>query len=1438
MAMTSQEKFRVLADQIKISNQLDKEILEKGELTRIDVSNKNRSWEFQITLPYFLSNEDYLIFTHAIKEEFKDIAHVDWHFTIQNTSNQDEYVIKYFGHCIEHTALSPKVKGQLKQKRLIMSGNVLKIMTSNDIERNHFDKVCNGSLVKAFQKCGFDIDKVIFETDDSNRDEDLASLEAHIQEEDQQSAKEATEKIEKIKAEKAKQQDNNGSSVEKCQIGKPIHVENIKPIETIIEEEFKVAIEGVIFDINIKELKSGRHIVELKVTDYTDSLVLKMFTRKNKDDLNHFKALSVGKWVRAQGRIEEDTFVRDLVMMMSDIEEIKKTPKQDKAEEKRVEFHLHSSMSQMDGIPNISAYVNQAAAWGHKAIAVTDHNVVQAFPDAHSAAEKNGIKMIYGMEGMLVDDGVPIAYKPTDRNLKDATYVVFDVETTGLSNQYDQIIELAAVKVKDGEIIDKFERFSNPHEKLSETIINLTHITDDMLVDAPEIEEVLTEFKEWVGDAIFVAHNASFDMGFIDTGYERLGFGPSTNGVIDTLELSRTINTEYGKHGLNFLAKKYGVELTQHHRAIYDTEATAYIFIKMVQQMKELGVANHKDINKKLSNEDAYKRARPTHVTLIVQNQDGLKNLFKIVSASLVKYYYRTPRIPRSLLNEYREGILVGTACDEGELFTAVMQRDQSEVEKIAKYYDFIEVQPPKLYQDLIDRELIRDTETLYEIYDRILKAGESTGIPVIATGNAHYLFEHDAIARKILIASQPGNPLNRSTLPEAHFRTTDEMLDEFHFLGEDKAYDIVVKNTNELADRIEKVIPIKDQLFTPRMEGANEEIRELSYTNAKKLYGDDLPQIVIDRLEKELDSIIGNGFSVIYLISQRLVKKSLDDGYLVGSRGSVGSSFVATMTEITEVNPLPPHYICPHCKTSEFFDDGSVGSGFDLPDKTCETCGGELIKEGQDIPFETFLGFKGDKVPDIDLNFSGEYQPHAHNYTKVLFGEDKVFRAGTIGTVAEKTAFGFVKGYLNDQGIHKRGAEIDRLVKGCTGVKRTTGQHPGGIIVVPDYMDIYDFTPIQYPADDQSAPWMTTHFDFHSIHDNVLKLDILGHDDPTMIRMLQDLSGIDPKTIPVDDKETMQIFSSPASLGVTEEDILCKTGTFGVPEFGTGFVRQMLEDTKPTTFSELVQISGLSHGTDVWLGNAQELIRSGICDLSSVIGCRDDIMVYLMYAGLEPSMAFKTMESVRKGKGLTDEMINAMKANDVPDWYLDSCLKIKYMFPKAHAAAYVLMAVRIAYFKVHHPLYYYAAYFTIRASDFDLITMIKDKESIKNTVKDMYSRYMDLGKKEKDVLTVLEIMNEMAHRGFKMQPISLEKSQAFDFIIEDDTLIPPFIAVPGLGENVAKRIVEAREDGPFLSKEDLNKKAGLSQKIIEYLDDLGSLPDLPDKAQLSIFDM
>lgn len=1435
MTLTQNEKFKVLLKQLSIADIFEINHLDKATLNRIDISKAERKWHMYINFEQHIPYQMFNLLQVKMKEHFAHIADVTFEVKINDDALFNTIIQEYIPYAIDQTSMSPSLKGQLKNKKVSFSGDVIKFQVVNEIEQQHFDKACNGKLKQAFQQAGFNVKNIIFEISDDDHIRELASLEAHIQEEEAQSNALIREKMvqrEKQKVEMASEE------ITHCAIGKKIQVETIKPISSIIEEEFKVALEGVIFDIEIKALKSGRHIVQLKITDYTDSLILKMFTRKGKNDLEHLSSLKVGDWVRAQGRIEQDTFIRDLVMMMSDIEKINKQAKTDKAENKRVEFHLHTAMSQMDGITHISRYVDQAAEWGHKAIAITDHNGCQGFPDAHAAASKAGIKMIYGIEGMLVDDGVAISYKPQDIDLKSATYVVFDVETTGLSSQYDKIIELAAVKVQNGEIIDKFERFSNPGERLNETIKNLTGITDDMLVDAPPVEEVLNDFRAFVGDAIYVTHNASFDMGFIDTGFERLGYGATTNAVIDTLELSRTINTEMGKHGLNFLAKKYGVELTQHHRAIYDAETTAHIFVKMLKQIENLGVTKHNEIDAKLSNQDAYKRARPMHVTLIVQNQTGLKNLFKIVSESMVNYFYRTPRIPRSLLTENREGILVGSACDNGEVFTAVMQKDQEEVERIAKFYDFLEVQPKALYAHLLERDLIRDNETMEEIYERILSVGEKLNIPVIATGNAHYLYEHEKPAREILIASNPGNPLNRQKLPDAHFRTTDEMLDDFHFLGDDKAFEIVVTNTNQLADSIDTVVPIRDELYTPTIEGANEEIREMSYNRARSIYGDDLPEIVVARLEKELDSIIGNGFAVIYLISQKLVKKSLDDGYLVGSRGSVGSSFVATMTEITEVNPLPPHYICPKCKSSHFFEDGSVASGFDLPDKNCPECDVPYIKEGQDIPFETFLGFKGDKVPDIDLNFSGEYQPIAHNYTKVLFGEDKVFRAGTIGTVAEKTAFGYVKGFLNDAGIHKRGAEIDRLVKSCTGVKRTTGQHPGGIIVVPENMDIYDFTPIQYPADDQSSAWRTTHFDFHSIHDNLLKLDILGHDDPTMIRMLQDLSGMDPKTIPVDDKETMKIFSSPESLGVTEDDILCNTGTLGVPEFGTGFVRQMLEDTKPSTFSELVQISGLSHGTDVWLGNAQELIRSGTCDLSSVIGCRDDIMVYLMYAGLEPSLAFKIMEFVRKGRGLTEEFETAMRENNVPEWYLDSCKKIKYMFPKAHAAAYVLMAVRIAYFKVHHPLFYYASYFTVRASDFDLLTMVKDKHTIKATVKDYYSRYHDLGKKEKDVLTVLEITNEMAQRGFKVLPISLEKSTAFEFIIEGDTLIPPFISVPGLGENVARRIVAARAEGPFLSKEELNKKAGVSQKIIDYLDELGSLNDMPDKAQLSIFDL
>ncbi len=1126
-------------------------------------------------------------------------------------------------------------------------------------------------------------------------------------------------------------------------------------------------------------------------------------------------------------------------MIGNDINEITPPSRKDTAPEgeKRVELHLHTPMSQMDAVTSVSTLISQAKKWGHKAIAVTDHAGAQSFPEAFNAGKKNDIKILYGVEANLVDDGVPIAYNSAHRKLEDDTFVVFDVETTGLSAVYDTIIELAGVKIQNGEIVDRFESFANPHHPLSATIINLTGITDDLLVNAPEVEAVLKRFHTWIGDSVLVAHNASFDMGFLNVGFKKIGLPKADNPVIDTLELGRFLFPEMKNHRLNTLAKKLNVELTQHHRAIYDAEATGYILIKMLKDASEKGIEFHDQLNDNMGKGNAYQRSRPHHCILMVQNDTGLKNLFKLVSISHMHYFYRVPRIPRSILEKYREGILVGSACDKGEVFEGMMQKSPEEVEKIAGFYDYLEVHPKAVYQPLIEMEFIKNEKSLEEIIENIVNLGEKLDIPVVATGNVHYLNPNDKIYRKILINSQGGaNPLNRHELPDVHFRTTNEMLDAFAFLGEEKAKEIVVHNTNKIADMIDNVKTIKDDLYTPKVEGAEDEMRNLSYTMARKIYGDPLPEIVEARLEKELASIIGNGFSVIYLISHKLVKKSLDDGYLVGSRGSVGSSFVATMTEITEVNPLPPHYVCPECKHSEFFNDGSVGSGFDLPNKECPQCGAQYKKDGHDIPFETFLGFKGDKVPDIDLNFSGEYQARAHDFTKVLFGEDNVYRAGTIGTVADKTAFGYVKAYQNDRNLQIRGAEIERLASGCTGVKRTTGQHPGGIIVIPDYMDVYDFTPIQFPADDRNSEWRTTHFDFHSIDNNVLKLDILGHDDPTMIRMLQDLSGIDPKTIPVDDPETMKIFTGPEPLGVTAEQINCKTGTLGVPEFGTRFVRQMLEDTKPTTFSELLQISGLSHGTDVWLGNAQELIQNNICTLKEVIGCRDDIMVYLIYQGLESSFAFKIMESVRKGKGLTEEMEAEMRKNDVPEWYIDSCKKIKYMFPKAHAAAYVLMAVRIAYFKVHHPLWYYAAYFTVRAEDFDVEAMTKGPAAIRSVVDEINGKGLDASTKEKNLLTVLELALEMTERGFSFQKIDLYRSSANEFIIDGNSLIPPFNSIPGLGTNAAFNIVKARENGEFLSKEDLQQRGKVSKTIMEYLDNQGCLESMPDQNQLSLF--
>ncbi|MFC0229900.1 PolC-type DNA polymerase III [Bhargavaea ullalensis] len=1407
-------------------------------LERLDVHKKSRVWHFRVTLKRILPVTVFSEFRKRIDATFSPVARVLLDIRAEEPAADEKLVQGYWPFVLEELPdMSPPVRARLSGQLPSWNGQSLQLTCGSELELQTMKGKYARILAEVYAGFGFapvPVEFVLGEEDEGAEEERKKFLEQRRAEEEALASR-ALADLQKREKEKKE----SGKPSGPFSIGLPIKPdEPITGIRLIQDEERRVTIEGVVFDVEIRELRSGRSLLTAKVTDYTDSIQVKMFSR-DKEDAEAMTGLKKGAWVRARGSIQNDTFVRDLIMMAQDIMEITPAIRKDTAPEdrKRIELHAHSNMSQMDAVVSAGEIVAQAAKWGHPAVAITDHANVQGFPDAYTAGQKHGIKVIFGLEANIVNDGVPVAYEEVDRNLDDAEYIVFDVETTGLSAVYDKIIELAAVRVKDGEIIDTFESFSDPGHPLSATTIDLTGITDDMVRGTPQIEEVARRFHEWAGTGILVAHNASFDMGFLYEAYKKAGIEERSHPVIDTLELARMLHPELKNHRLNTLCKKFGIDLTQHHRAIYDCEATGHLLVHLLKEAEELGIKNHNEFNLHIGGGDAYKRARPSHCTILVKNQTGLKNLFKLVSSSHTETYYRVPRIPRSVLQRHREGLLIGSGCDKGEVFEGLMQKPLDEVEEIAKFYDYLEVHPKPVYAHLIELELVRDEWNLEDIIRKMMKLGKKTGLPVVATGNVHYIEDHQAAYRKILIGSQGGaNPLNRHSLPDVHFRTTDEMLEEFAFLGEEKAEEIVIDNPRWVAEQIGEVQVIKDELFTPVIEGADDEVRDLTYTMAHSIYGEKLPEIVTERLEKELKSIIGHGFGVIYLISHKLVKKSLDDGYLVGSRGSVGSSLVATMMEITEVNPLPPHYVCPSCKKSEFITDGSIGSGFDLPRKDCGDCGVPMTKDGHDIPFETFLGFKGDKVPDIDLNFSGEYQPRAHNYTKELFGEDYVYRAGTIGTVAEKTAYGYVRGYMNDNNLTIRGAEIDRLVQGCSGVKRNTGQHPGGIIVVPDTMDIYDFTPIQYPADDQESPWKTTHFDFHSIHDNLLKLDILGHDDPTVIRMLQDLSGMDPKTIPTDDPEVMKIFSGPESLGVTEEQIRCKTGTLGIPEFGTRFVRQMLEDTRPSTFSELVQISGLSHGTDVWLGNAQELIHNKTCVLSEVIGCRDDIMVYLIYQGLEPSLAFKIMESVRKGKGLTPEFESEMKKQGVPDWYIDSCKKIKYMFPKAHAAAYVLMAVRIAWFKVHRPLLYYAAYFTVRASDFDLIGMNKGSATIRAKIDEIEAKGLDASPKEKSLLTVLELALEMCERGFRFAKVDLYKSKATEFVIEGDALIPPFNAVPGLGNNVARQIVEARAEGEFLSKEDLQQRGRVSRAIIDYMDELGCLEGMPEANQLSLF--
>ena len=1457
--------FEILMNQLGIPAEIrNHEAFSQAEIEQVIVHKQSNIWEFRFVFENILPFELFLALKKGLKEEFSKTGNQAT-FEIK-TKGQDfsrELLQAYYQEAFSDGPCSSQgFRTMYQDFQVRFENDQLIIEASEAADTEHFRKNHLPNLSKQLELFGFPKFSCHLE-----KNEDLTKEEQEAFHSENQMIVQAAND-ETLRAMEQLEQMVPPPPVEdkpvfdfqaKKAAAKPkLDKAEITPMIEVNTEENRLVFEGVVFDVEQKVTRTGRVLINFKMTDYTSSFSMQKWV-KNEEEAQKFDMIKKNSWLRVRGNVEVNNFTRDLTMNVQDVQEVVHYERKDLMPEgeRRVEFHAHTNMSTMDALPEVEEIVGTAAKWGHKAVAITDHGNVQSFPHGYKAAKKAGIQLIYGMEANIVEDRVPIVYNEVEMDLSEATYVVFDVETTGLSAIYNDLIQVAASKMYKGNIIAEFDEFINPGHPLSAFTTELTGITDDHVKNAKPLVQVLKEFQEFCKDTVLVAHNASFDVGFMNANYERHSLPKITQPVIDTLEFARNLYPEYKRHGLGPLTKRFGVALEHHHMANYDAEATGrllFIFIKEVAEKH--GVTDLARLNLDLISPDSYKKARVKHATIYVKNQVGLKNIFKLVSLSNTQYFEGVPRIPRTVLDAHREGLILGSACTEGEVFDAVVSQGVDAAVEVAKYYDFIEVMPPAIYAPLIAKEQVKDMEELQTIIKSLIEVGDRLGKPVLATGNVHYIEPEDEIYREIIVRSLgQGAMINRTIghgeaaqpapLPKAHFRTTNEMLDEFAFLGEDLARKIVIENTNALAEIFEPVEVVKGDLYTPFIDQAEETVAELTYKKAFEIYGNPLPDIVDLRIEKELTSILGNGFAVIYLASQMLVQRSNERGYLVGSRGSVGSSFVATMIGITEVNPLSPHYVCGQCQYSEFITDGSYGSGFDMPNKDCPNCGHKLSKNGQDIPFETFLGFDGDKVPDIDLNFSGEDQPSAHLDVRDIFGEEYAFRAGTVGTVAAKTAYGFVKGYERDYGKFYREAEVERLAQGAAGVKRTTGQHPGGIVVIPNYMDVYDFTPVQYPADDVTAEWQTTHFNFHDIDENVLKLDVLGHDDPTMIRKLQDLSGIDPNDIPMDDPGVMDLFSGTDILGVTPEQIGTSTGMLGIPEFGTNFVRGMVDETHPTTFAELLQLSGLSHGTDVWLGNAQDLIKTGIADLSTVIGCRDDIMVYLMHAGLEPKMAFTIMERVRKGLWLKiseeerNGYIEAMKANNVPEWYIESCGKIKYMFPKAHAAAYVMMALRVAYFKVHHPIYYYCAYFSIRAKAFDIKTMGAGLDAIKRKMQEIAEKRKnnEASNVEIDLYTTLEIVNEMWERGFKFGKLDLYRSDATEFIIDGDTLIPPFVAMDGLGENVAKQLVRARQEGEFLSKTELRKRGGLSSTLVEKMDEMGILGNMPEDNQLSLFD-
>ena len=1220
-------------------------------------------------------------------------------------------------------------------------------------------------------------------------------------------------------------------------------------IHEIIDEMGEVVVRGKIIQLETREIRNEKTIVMFAVTDFTDTIKAKVFT-KNERLPELLDKLKEGAFIKMKAVAMMDQFEHDIAL--GSVSGIKTIPdftekRMDHSPVKRVELHCHTTMSDMDGVTDVKKLLKTAMGWGHQAMAITDHGVVQAFPDANHCVEGKDFKVIYGMEGYLVDDIKNIVTDSRGQSL-DSTFVVFDIETTGFSAVNDRIIEIGAVKVENGMITEKFSEFVNPERPIPFEIEKLTSINDRMVEDAPNISVILPKFMDFCGSSVLVAHNADFDTGFIRHNCEVLGLTYDYT-YVDTLGIARSFLEGLKNYKLDTVVEAMGCTLANHHRAVDDAGATADVFVRFLERFKKKNIRDLDELNTySAMSVDAIKKLKTYHIILLAKNEIGRINLYRLVSLSHLDYYARRPRIPKSVLAKYREGLIIGSACEAGELFRAVVdERPEEEIARIVEFYDYLEIQPTGNNEFMIRDPKMTKVSTIADLQDlnrKIVELGEKFNKPVCATCDVHFLTPEDEVYRRIIMSNKGFGDADLQ--PPLYLRTTEEMLDEFQYLGAEKAEEVVVTNTNRIADMIDRISPVRPDKCPPVIENSAGILRDICYNRAHELYGEDLPDIVTERLERELNSIIGNGFAVMYIIAQKLVWKSVADGYLVGSRGSVGSSFVAYMAGITEVNSLQAHYLCPKCHYVDFDSDYvksfSGRSGCDMEDRVCPVCGEPLMKEGHDIPFETFLGFKGNKEPDIDLNFSGDYQSKAHAYTEVIFGKGKTFRAGTVGTLADKTAYGYAMHYYEEHEQHKRSCELDRISSGCVGVRRTTGQHPGGIIVVPHGEEIYSFTPVQHPANDQTTKIITTHFDYHSIDHNLLKLDILGHDDPTMIRMLEDITGVDATKIRLDDPEVLSLFHGLEALHIKPEDIGgTDLGSLGIPEFGTEFVMQMLRDTKPKAFSDLVRISGLSHGTDVWLGNAQTLIQEGKAQISTAICTRDDIMIYLIDKGVESEQSFKIMESVRKGKGLTPDYEKVMKEHDVPDWYLWSCKKIKYMFPKAHAVAYVMMGIRIAWFKIHEPLAYYAAFFTIRATAFDYGLMCQGKAAIDNHIK-AYKANPNLSKKEQDTLRDMKIVQEFYARGFEFLKIDLYQSDAIKFQVVEGKLLPPFSVIEGMGGIAAEALAvaahaETERGEKFLSKDDIRQKAKVSQTVLDTMAELGLLGGLPESNQLSIFD-